>query len=113
MKKGTVIYKDNVICTAGIADSYFLRLRGLVGRDVNELGSLWIKPCSQIHCCFMGYPIDVVYLDRDMNIVAIDRGVEPWRFRPVVRTARSVLEFAAGRADEYCLEIGQKMNVMR
>ena len=113
MKKGTVIYKDNVICTAGIADSYFLRLRGLVGRDVNELGSLWIKPCSQIHCCFMRYPIDVVYLDRDMNIVAIDRGVEPWRFRPVVRTARSVLELAAGMVDSFGLEIGQKLNVER
>lgn len=111
MKTGKVCFKDTEICSAGIADSYFLRLRGLVGRNVNELGSLWIKPCNQIHCCFMSYPIDVVYLDKELRIVKIDYAVAPWKFRPPVKNARSVLELPAGKSAEFGLKTGEKIEI--
>jgi uncharacterized membrane protein (UPF0127 family) len=40
----------------------------------------------------MRFPIDVVYLDRDGNVVHLEPDLKPWRFAPVRLQAASVLE---------------------
>lgn len=97
------------LCRAGQADSYFLRLRGLIGRDVAALGGLWIRPCNQIHTCFMSCAIDVVYLSKDLQILQISPSLVPGRFFRAVRRARSVLELPAGAAANYGLQPGNRL----
>ena len=102
-KNGTPLFR------AGQADNYFLRLRGLIGRDVETLGGLWIRPCSQIHTCFMSCAIDVVYLSKDRSILRIDPSLAPGHFFPAVRHARSVLELPAGAAGRHGLQPGDRL----
>ena len=50
-----------------VADTHWTRLRGLLGlssSDFRNGSGLWIVPCHGVHTLGMGFPIDVVYLDR-------------------------------------------------
>lgn len=81
-----------------LADSFLSRFFGLMGKPAlgPEEGLLLLN-CSSIHCCFMRFSIDAVYLDRAMKIVGMET-VNPWRLGHFFRGARHVLELPAGRA---------------
>ncbi len=75
------------------------RRKGWLGRTVAPKGeAIWILPCEAIHCFFMHFPIDVVFLDRNFRVVQVRRAVKPWRIA-VCWKAYSVMEFAEGVVD--------------
>ena len=72
------------------------RRRGLLGRSgLPEGGGLWIVPCEAVHCFFMKFTIDVVFLDREMRVVKVRPSLKPWRIAGCLR-AHSVLELPEG-----------------
>ena len=82
-----------------VADGFFTRFKGLMFRTILPAGEgLLLKNCSAIHCCFMRFTIDAVYLNRDMRVVAVET-VKPWRLGKCFPGARHVLELGAGCAD--------------
>jgi len=89
--------------------SAFERMRGLLGHAPLALDhGLWIAPCNSVHTAFMGYAIDVVFLDRALTVVYIVAALTPWRSAWRVR-ARSTLELAAGGAAAAELHVGQRL----
>ncbi|MGE8497160.1 MAG: DUF192 domain-containing protein [Pseudomonas sp.] len=85
------------------------RLRGLLGRSgLAPAHGLWISPCNSVHCCFMGFAIDVIYLDADQRILEIRHDLRPWRFSACWR-ARSVIELAAGECRRLHIEPGDSL----
>ncbi len=81
------------------ADTRLTRLVGLMGRrGMGEQEGLWIRPCRGIHTMWMRFPIDAIFLDETMTVVAVRERVAPWRMTRVFREADSVLELPAGRA---------------
>jgi uncharacterized protein len=84
-------------------------MRGLLGRDRLESGEgLLLRPASSIHTFFMRFPIDAVWLDRDLRVVGVTHDVAPWR-TVAQRGARAVLELPAGEAAALGLEIGENL----
>lgn len=73
------------------------RKRGLLGRESLEPGEgMYIVPCQWIHMFGMKFPIDVAFLSSSGRVLALHRGLRPWRLsRPVLR-AEGALELAAG-----------------
>lgn len=72
--------------------------RGLLGtRSLPEGEALVLEPCNSVHMLGMRYPLYVIYLDRD-NRVVWEGVLRPWRFGPLVRRARKVIELPAGMA---------------
>jgi uncharacterized membrane protein (UPF0127 family) len=65
------------------------RLRGQLGRSAPV--PMLIAPCSAVHTCFLRFPLDLVFLDADLNVLKVVRGVPPWRF-VACRGAKAVLE---------------------
>ena len=66
---------------AEVAESFFERARGLIGREKPVAGcGLLIPKCNAIHTCFMRYPIDATFLDRDGRVVKTVKNIRPWRF---------------------------------
>jgi len=59
----------------------------------------------------MGFPIDVVYLDRSMTVIHIQRELQPWRFAPVRKQAQSVLELPCSTAAETGTALGDKIEI--
>ena len=92
-----------------IADGPFGRMRGLLGRKELPSGEgILLKPSGSVHTFFMRFPIDVVFLDRELRVVAIAPDVPPWRMRGA-RGAKGVVELAAGEASRRGLIEGQTL----
>jgi uncharacterized membrane protein (UPF0127 family) len=82
------------------------RLLGLIGRSsLGAAQGLWISPCNSVHCCFMRFAIDVLYLDAERRVVQIRHDLRPWRFS-VCWPAHSVVELAAGECRRLKIESG-------
>lgn len=100
--------------TLAVADTHWTRLRGLLGLRSSDFGNgsgLWIVPCRGVHTLGMGFPIDVVYLDRALTVVHIQNNLQPWRFSPVRVQAESVLELPCRTAAETRTAVGDKIEI--
>jgi uncharacterized protein len=79
-----------------VAGSGPRRSKGLLGRKGLEPGTgLWIVPCEAVHTFWMQFPIDLVYLDRNLRIRKLRSSVGPWRMSACM-AAHSVIELAPG-----------------
>lgn len=89
------------------------RRKGWLGRTSAPRGeAIWILPCEAIHCFFMHFPIDVVFLDRELRVVQVRRSVKPWRIAACWR-AYSVMEFPEGVIDATGTVAGDKIVLQR
>ena len=57
---------------------------------------LWIERSPSIHMFFMRYPIDAVFVSKDMRVTKIVENLKPWRVVWWARVARDCLELRAG-----------------
>jgi uncharacterized membrane protein (UPF0127 family) len=81
-----------------IADSYFSRLIGLLGKTkrwAHAGQGLWIVPSHGVHTMGMLFPIDLIFLDRDKNVIHVEEHVKPFRISRVSLRTYSVLELPA------------------
>ena len=79
-----------------VADDGARRRRGLLDRKALEDGEgLWIVPCEAVHTFGMHFPIDLIYLGRDLRVKKIRNSVAPLRVSACL-SAHSVLELASG-----------------
>ena len=87
------------------------RRKGLMGRDGLAPGScLVIAPSNSVHTFFMRFPIDIVYVRRDGEVVKVRHRVPPWRLSAALR-AFAVVELPAGAARKAELGAGDRLIV--
>ena len=80
-----------------VADSWWARLRGLLGRAPLAAGEgLLIEPCRAVHMSGMTYSIDVAFLAPDGAVVALYPDLAPGARTRWHRAARRALELPAG-----------------
>jgi uncharacterized protein len=75
------------------ADTTFTRLKGLIGRlqlRVDE--GLWVVPSCGIHTMGVLFPLDLIYLDDDLQVVHVIEHFPRFRISPLKTQATSVLE---------------------
>ena len=91
---------------------FFNRLRGLMFTDKLDSGTgLHLKPCRSIHTFFMNYPIDVLYMNEQNIIVAIEESVEPGKVGKLYADASSVVELPAGTVQETGTMVGHSLSI--
>ncbi|MBQ4493714.1 MAG: DUF192 domain-containing protein [Elusimicrobiaceae bacterium] len=77
--------------------SFLGRLIGLLGKkSLKEGQGIVLKPCSQIHTCFMRFNIDAVFISKDFKVLKIIKDMRSWHFSPIVLKSLYTLEVAAG-----------------
>jgi uncharacterized protein len=87
------------------------RLRGLLGRRGLPQGEgLLLRPAGAVHTAFMRFPIDAVFLDRDLRVVRVAAELAPWR-AATAGGARAVLELAAGEAERRRIRVGDLLSL--
>jgi uncharacterized membrane protein (UPF0127 family) len=92
-----------------VADRPLARLRGLLGRRELPAGEgLLLRPTGAVHTSFMRFPIDVVFLDRELTVIGVVDGLAPWRAAGR-RGARAVLELAAGERASRAISPGDRL----
>ena len=106
-RTGEVILED-----LQIADTFYARLRGLMGRpSIPENAGLMIKPCNSVHCFFMKFPIDVIFVDKKDRVVHIAEGMKPNSLSPIVGKANYVIEINAHNSNGK-VKVGDKFIII-
>jgi uncharacterized membrane protein (UPF0127 family) len=84
---------------AELADSYWSRFWGLMGRrELPAGGGLVLQPGGGIHMCFMRMPLDVLHIDKQDHVTHVLRGIKPWRFGPLFVGGKRAIELPVGAA---------------
>ncbi|MFJ6070318.1 DUF192 domain-containing protein [Streptomyces sp. NPDC093065] len=92
-----------------IAGSYRARTKGLLGRDSVD-GAMLLTPAGSVHTFRMRMPIDVAYLDRRLEVIAV-RTMRPGRLGLPRLRARHVLEAEAGAMAGWGVRVGTRIAV--
>ena len=97
-----------------VADDYFRRLIGLLGKTKRwaKLGrGLWIIPSRGVHTIGMLFPIDVLFLNKDKEVVHIQEHMRPFRISKVSLKATSVLELPAHAIYRSGTKVGDRLEI--
>ncbi|AZZ35705.1 hypothetical protein CIK05_02450 [Bdellovibrio sp. qaytius] len=96
-----------------MAESFFARGKGLLGKkSLDAQSALWIKPCNNIHTCFMNFAIDCIFVNKKMEIVKVVSGVKPYKIVGPYWKSFSVFETASGLAEKWNLQVGDQLYVV-
>ena len=105
--RGTLVAED-----VRVADGIWSRFWGLMGRrSLPEGSGLLLRPSFSIHTAFMRFPIDVVFLDRELRVVKVVPEMKPFRVAVAFGGAHSVLELNAGAAAKAQVEAGDQLTL--
>ena len=84
-------------------------MKGLLGRrDLPKGEGIFIRPTSSIHMFFMRFPIDAIWVDRELRVVGVSPDVAPWKIA-ACKGAKGVFELAAGEAASRGVRVGEQL----
>jgi uncharacterized membrane protein (UPF0127 family) len=118
--KGRAVYVYNktretfVATEAVVADGYLRRLVGLLGKTKRwaRLGAgLWIVPSRGVHTIGMLFPIDLLFLSKDKEVVHLQEHVRPFRVSKVTLKATSVLELPPHTIYRTGTQVGDRLEI--
>lgn len=98
---------SNTIVSKKVETAQTLKQRavGLLGRsELVEDHCLWILKCRSVHSFFLRFPIDVLYVDKDLRITKIEKNMKSWRISWGGFSSSSCFEFGAN-------QVGTTVNV--
>lgn len=97
-----------------VADTALNRIVGLLGESEIVPGDgLLIVPCQGVHTWGMLFPIDIVVLDGEWNVLAIRRRMRQFRMTRVFWRAAAVLELPVGVLDSTSTLVGDSLEFER
>lgn len=82
------------------ARSFWQKLVGLMGRKnlPKDTAMFFEGDCPSVHTCFMKFPIDVVFLDKDMKVTRVVENLKPWRMTKIFQFGNKYcLEFSSNK----------------
>lgn len=101
--------RESVVATALKTETFWERSVGLLGRRRLPPGEgLLIERCNSVHTFFMRFAIDVVFLNRQNDVIKIEKKMKPFRLAMAPR-ARSVVELPAGEAERMGIHMGCRL----
>lgn len=93
-----------------MADTYWRRLKGLMFRSgLPAHHGLWIVPCADIHSCFMRFPFDALFVDKELKVLHLAENMKAWRISKIVKGGHAVLELPGGTIAASQTEIGDQL----
>ena len=103
--------RGGAVCVSELADRPLPRMRGLMGRSGLPAGEgLLLSPAPAIHTAFMRFPIDALFLDRELRVLKVVERLRPWHMASE-RRARSVLELPAGESARRGVKVDDRLEL--
>lgn len=106
--KEIVLSSDVVLAT-----NYFTRLKGLLGKKEFRNKAIIIKPCQQVHTWAMRFPIDVLFLNKDSQVLAMELELQPWKVSKKYKEAITVIEAEAGTFSRSGVSTGDVLTIKK
>ena len=99
-----------LISQVRMADTFLLRLRGLLGsQPLNQGEGLILVGEKSIHTFFMGFSIDVVYVNKEYQVILTQEDMVPYRLGPLVFNSAYVLEMPIGTIAQTNTQVGDQL----
>jgi uncharacterized membrane protein (UPF0127 family) len=93
-----------------LANTFWSRLRGLLGAVPLQSGEgLILVGEKSIHTLFMTFPIDVLYVDKNYQVIRADINMVPYRLGPFVFQSAYVLEMPVGTIAGTATQLGDQL----
>ena len=93
--------------------SFLHRAVGLLARtNLRPDEGVWITSCRAIHTLGMRVTIDVIFVDRNGEVVGLEPNVVPNRVAVSCRGARGVVELGAGALREIDVQRGDVLELV-
>ena len=100
-----------LITNGRLADTFWLRLRGLLGASPLQKGEgLVLAGEKSIHTLFMGFAIDVVYVDKQFKVIRTTSNMVPYRLGPFITQSAYVLEMPVGTINQTSTQVGDQLS---
>jgi uncharacterized membrane protein (UPF0127 family) len=97
-----------------VAETGLTRIVGLLGETGLTPGDgLLILPSSGVHTWGMRFAIDVVVLDNDWRIIAVQPEMRPFRMTRLYWKAAGVLELPPGTVKDTSTSVGDELEFSR
>ena len=94
------------------AHTHMSRLRGLLGRmRLRSDEGLWIVPCQGIHTIGLLFPIDVIYLDGNQQVIHVIEHLGPFRVSSIRIRSNSVLQLPTRTIYSSNTQIGDQLMI--
>ena len=78
VKNGDKLLIGNKVFAITVADSFFSRLLGLMGKkEMKDNQALLITKCNSIHTFFMRFNMDAVFVDKNMTVKKAVKSIKP------------------------------------
>ena len=74
---------------------------------------LCLRPCQSVHTFWMFFPIDILFLDRNLTVLSMIENLRPFRVTWPRWQATSVVELAAGTVARTGLRVGDELALVR
>ncbi len=95
-----------------VADTFYLRARGLVFRNFSKFDGMLFENCNSIHTLMMNMNIDILFVNKDFFVCDLYENVKPWKFFLFgKRSAKSVIELPAGTISRLNIEMKNKLRL--
>jgi uncharacterized protein len=103
--------RESFLClNVSVADNPIKRLIGLLGKvRLRSDEGLWIVPSCGIHTIGLLFPIDLIYLDSNNEVIWIVEQLATFRIAPIVRKADSVLALKTGTVYSSNTSVGDQL----
>ena len=106
--------KTTISAHAILADTFLLRIKGLLGRrSLNPGESLIITQCQSIHMLLMRFPIDVIFVDKNDLVVGLVEDINPFRLSPIFWKASFAIEANPGTITMSGTSLGDLVRIAR
>lgn len=107
ISKENEVVLENVV----IADSFFSRLKGLMGKNtIKDDEGLLIRPCNSIHTFFMKFNLDIAFIDKNFIVLEIYRDLAPNKLSKIYKKSKFVIESKTGSL--YKLKKGEQIQIV-
>lgn len=101
------------ICQVKTAKSLISRGLGVIlWKDFGPNNGLLLTDTNSVHTFLVRFPLDLVFLNKEMKIIKLTKNLKPYRISPIVWQAKHVLEMPTGSIDKYNLAENDKINLL-
>ncbi len=92
------------------ADTPAKRIKGLLGRkNFASKEALIIKPCNSVHTFFMRFPIDLLFINKNNQVIKLIPNLAPFRLSPICVSSCFVVELPAGVIEDTLTSQGDQL----
>jgi uncharacterized membrane protein (UPF0127 family) len=94
-----------------LVDSWPGRLRGYLGRPEPQVGEgMLLVRCNAVHMYGLAFPLDLIFLDKQGDVVDVVKALQPWKRTKRIPTARFALELPTGTIAASYTRIGDQLS---